>query len=154
MGVVMERWCPTQQMLGVFLMRRLLLAGIAALSVLGASAAEECKPGSPNCICDNEETGNGCYLEHQPPAGSTCALHTSDFKGAWQCGNVCVRRSGNPGDRAFTIDRIIGNRRTGLGDPIAGNDPPFTLTIKGWVATMNGKRCKLLSQTYNYEDEK
>ena len=39
MGVVMERWCPTQQMLGVFLMRRLLLAGIAALSVLSASAA-------------------------------------------------------------------------------------------------------------------
>src|SRR5262245_23628604 len=78
----------------------------AALSVLGALAAlaaEECKPGSPNCICDNEETGKGCYLEHQPPPGSTCALHTSDFKGAWQCGDVCVRRSGNPGDRAFTI---------------------------------------------------
>ena len=134
-------------------MRKALLAGVVVLSVLSVSAAlaaEEYKPGSPNCACG----GNGCYLEHQPPAGSTCALHTSDFKGAWQCGNVCVRRSGNPGDRAFIIDRIIENRRTGLGDPIAGNDPPFTLTIKGWVATMNGKRCKLLSQTYNYEDEK
>ena len=38
MGVVMERWCPTQQMLGVLLMKRVLLASVAALSVLSASA--------------------------------------------------------------------------------------------------------------------
>jgi hypothetical protein len=35
MGVVMERWCPTQQMLGVFLrrilMKKLLLIGTAVL---------------------------------------------------------------------------------------------------------------------------
>jgi hypothetical protein len=39
MGVVMERWCPTQQMLGVFLMKKALLAGVAALLMLSASAA-------------------------------------------------------------------------------------------------------------------
>src|SRR5262245_30657982 len=41
MGVVMERWCPTQQMLGVFLRRilvkKLLLVG-AMLLVVSASA--------------------------------------------------------------------------------------------------------------------
>ena len=35
----MERWCPTQQMLGVFPMKKAFLAGVAALSVLYASAA-------------------------------------------------------------------------------------------------------------------
>src|SRR5262245_29847662 len=41
MGVVMERWCPTQQMLGVFLRRilvkKLLLVG-AMLLIVSASA--------------------------------------------------------------------------------------------------------------------
>jgi hypothetical protein len=39
MGVVMERWCPTQPVLGVLLMRKAFLAGVAVLSVLCASAA-------------------------------------------------------------------------------------------------------------------
>src|SRR6516165_104880 len=41
MGVVMERWCPTQQMLGVFLegtMKKLLLIGTVLLMATSASA--------------------------------------------------------------------------------------------------------------------
>src|SRR5262245_5047295 len=44
MGVVMERWCPTQQMLGVFLRRilvkKLLLAGVMLLVVSAAADAQ------------------------------------------------------------------------------------------------------------------
>jgi hypothetical protein len=44
MGVVMERWCPTQQMLGVFLRRRdvkkLLLIGTAALLMVTSASAQ------------------------------------------------------------------------------------------------------------------
>jgi hypothetical protein len=44
MGVVMERWCPTQQMLGVFLRRilvkKLLLAGVMLLVVSTAADAQ------------------------------------------------------------------------------------------------------------------
>jgi hypothetical protein len=43
MGVVMERWCPTQQMLGVFLRRilvkKLLLIGTAALLMVTSALA-------------------------------------------------------------------------------------------------------------------
>jgi tRNA_anti-like len=42
MGVVMERWCPTQQMLGVFLkevsMTKLLLTGVAVLALASSAA--------------------------------------------------------------------------------------------------------------------
>src|SRR5262249_9211879 len=42
MGVVMERWCPTQQMLGVFLegkMKKLLLAGTTLLLIATSVSA-------------------------------------------------------------------------------------------------------------------
>src|SRR5215469_5888129 len=52
MGVVMERWCPTQQMLGVFLegtMKKLLLAGtIVLLMATSASAGPEPTWVAPN----------------------------------------------------------------------------------------------------------
>jgi hypothetical protein len=48
MGVVMERWCPTQQMLGVFLRRikvkKLLLIGTALLLATSALAAPDDTP--------------------------------------------------------------------------------------------------------------
>ena len=44
MGVVMERWCPTQQMLGVFLRRmlvkKLLLIGTVLLLATGTAQAQ------------------------------------------------------------------------------------------------------------------
>src|SRR5262249_3196448 len=42
MGVVMERWCPTQQMLGVFLrdeVKKLLLAGTTVLLMATSASA-------------------------------------------------------------------------------------------------------------------
>jgi len=39
MGMVVDRWCPAQSVLGVLPVKKALLAGIAALSVLSASAA-------------------------------------------------------------------------------------------------------------------
>ena len=43
MGVVMERWCPAQQMLGVFLketkMKKLLLAGTTVLLMATSASA-------------------------------------------------------------------------------------------------------------------
>jgi hypothetical protein len=40
MALVMERWCPTQQMLGVFLMKKVFLAGVAVLALAGTAHAE------------------------------------------------------------------------------------------------------------------
>ena len=47
--MVMERWCPTQQMLGVFLRRilvkKLLLAGVMLLAVCATTQAQQPGPG-------------------------------------------------------------------------------------------------------------
>jgi hypothetical protein len=74
--------------------------------------------------------------------------HTSDTRGIWQCGNVCIRRWGNEGDRAFTIGMDQGGLgRTGLKDDV-------TFVVKQNTVMMNGKRCKPLEQTYHYEKSK
>ena len=74
--------------------------------------------------------------------------HTSDTRGIWQCGNVCIRRWGNEEDRAFTIGMDQGGLgRTGLKDDV-------TFVVKQNTVMMNGKRCKPLAQTYDYEKSK
>ena len=49
MGVVMERWCPTQQMLGVFLRRKdvkkLLFVCAIGLAALTSASADEPRGG-------------------------------------------------------------------------------------------------------------
>jgi hypothetical protein len=72
-------------------------------------------------------------------------LHTSDTRGIWRCGDACVRRWGNEGDRGFTIGREQG--RTGLTDKM-------TFVVRGNTVMMNGKRCKPLPQTFDYEEAK
>src|SRR5262245_65086840 len=59
-------------------------------------------------------------------------FHTSDLRGIWQCGDVCVYRYGNLPSRTFTID---------------GANDRVIFEFKREVATLNGKRCKPLEQT-------
>jgi hypothetical protein len=70
-------------------------------------------------------------------------LHTSDTRGIWQCGNVCVRVFGNAPNRYVTFDGI---------DPY---DKALRFkagpTYKN--ASLNGKQCKALEQTYDYDKE-
>jgi len=97
-------------------MKKLLLTGIAAL-FLATGTANTREP------CDT--------------------LHTSDTRGTWQCGNVCVRVFGNAPNRFVTFDGI---------DPY---DKPLRFkagpTYK--TASLNGKQCKALEQTYDYDKE-
>jgi len=70
MGVVMERWCPTQQMLGVFLRRievkKLLLAGTTVLlMVTSADAQTYYFCGSSWTIC-RARALNRAYLQAHP----------------------------------------------------------------------------------------
>jgi hypothetical protein len=74
--------------------------------------------------------------------------HTSDTRGIWKCGNVCIRRWGNEGDRGFTIGLDQGDLgRSGLKDDV-------TFVVKQNTVMLNGKRCKPLEQTYDYEKSK
>jgi hypothetical protein len=63
-------------------------------------------------------------------------LHTSDTRGIWQCGNVCVRVFGNAPKRYVTIDGV-------------DKDVHFKWSYP--KATLNGKQCKVLDQTYDYD---
>src|SRR5262249_53009879 len=63
-------------------------------------------------------------------------LHTSDSRGIWQCGNVCVRVFGNAPNRYVTFD---------------GVDNAVNFKWRFPKASLNGKRCKLLAETYDYD---
>ena len=69
-------------------------------------------------------------------------LHTSDTRGIWQCGNVCVRVFGNAPKRYLTVDGV----------------DPYKEVIRFKAgptyenATLNGKKCKALNQTYDYDE--
>jgi hypothetical protein len=78
--------------------------------------------------------------------------HTSDSRGQWRCGDVCVRQFGNNGDRIIYIGQDQKSGRSGVTDDM-------TFVIKGGrgigptTVMMNGKRCKYLEQT-PYEEPK
>jgi hypothetical protein len=80
-------------------------------------------------------------------------LHTSDARGQWRCGDVCVRQHGNNGDRSFQIGQDHKSGRSGVTD-----DMTFVIQggrgIRPSTVMMNGKRCKYLEQTYDYEKSK
>jgi hypothetical protein len=40
-----------------------LLMMLLAWSASAHEAAWKCRPGSKFCVCDNEETGNRCYID-------------------------------------------------------------------------------------------
>jgi len=70
-------------------------------------------------------------------------LHTSDSRGKWQCGNVCVYVLGNS-PRQVIIDNV---------DSYWGGEVHFKWSYKKapFAASLNGKRCKMLKETYDYE---
>ena len=80
-------------------------------------------------------------------------LHTSDARGQWRCGDVCVRQYGNNGDRSFQIGQDHKSGRSGVTD-----DMTFVIQggrgIRPSTVMMNGKRCKYFEQTYDYEKSK
>jgi hypothetical protein len=115
--------------IGEAVMKRLFLTGVAALflatgMVTSALADERCD-----------------------------TLHTSDARGQWRCGTVCVRQYGNNGDRSFQIGQDHKSGRSGVTD-----DMTFVIQggrgIRPSTVMMNGKRCKYLEQTYDYEKSK
>jgi hypothetical protein len=65
-------------------------------------------------------------------------LHTSDTRGIWRCGDVCVRVFGNAPNRYVTFD---------------GVDNVVQFKWKNREASLNGKRCKFLPQSYEYDQE-
>jgi hypothetical protein len=73
-------------------------------------------------------------------------LHTSDTRGIWQCGDVCVRVYGNA-PREVTIDGVGGKWGGNVTYKWSYRKIPFE-------ASLNGKRCKMLEQTYDYEKSK
>jgi hypothetical protein len=81
-------------------------------------------------------------------AGEKCnTTHTSDLRGVWQCGNTCVYRHGN-----LDVYRQ-GHLVEGIGArvlTIDGTTDFVRFELKGNVATLNGKRCKWLEQTFDY----
>jgi hypothetical protein len=98
-------------------MKRLFLTSVAALFLAtGTAHADE-----------------GCDTQH-----------TSDLRGLWRCGDVCINRYGNQGDRMFQIYGARDKAKSGIKDAV-------TFVFKSYTVTMNGKQCKPLEQTYDYE---
>src|SRR5215472_12791522 len=96
-------------------MKKLLLTSIAALFLAtGAAQAEPC-------------------------VGGLGTQHTSDTRGIWQCGDVCVRVYGNAPKRYVEIDGVDKDVHFKWG--YSKTDP--------FKATLNGRRCKSLPQTYD-----
>jgi hypothetical protein len=71
--------------------------------------------------------------------------HTSDTRRIWQCGSVCVKIYGNPGHREIAIDGV---------DWPAAADIHLHFYRDPSKASLNGKQCKELPQTYDYEKQK
>jgi len=82
-------------------------------------------------------------------AGEKCdTTHTSDLRGIWQCGDICIHRYGNPANRSFVISGMW--NQTSIKD-----DVTYVFVFrKDDTAIINGKRCKPLAQTYDYKDSK
>jgi hypothetical protein len=87
-----------------------------------------------------------------PACGELQHTHTSNLRRVWQCGDVCVRLWGNPGHRSLSFDGMT-NDGTKLLD---GRKFLFEWRWKRTVgveivATLNGKQCKELQHTYDYD---
>ena len=78
--------------------------------------------------------------------------HTSDMRRIFKCGDVCVHIMGNPPSRYLTFDGV---KDAGMKDDKIGSGR-FRLTFKWKIntASLNGKQCKELPQTYDYEKQK
>jgi hypothetical protein len=99
-------------------MKKLLLTGVAALLLAtGAARAYECD-----------------------------TTHTSDLRGIWQCGKICVTTHGPPLNRSLEIDDFV------QGDS-GGGSIDFRFKYSKGKATLNGKQCKSLPQTYPLDKE-
>jgi hypothetical protein len=92
--VVVDCWRSAQSVLGVFLMKTILLAGVAALSVLSASAAHavECPDKRPVCIKrakNKDETCLRCGTDRNkealPNEGAFCIDRLEDGTRARVC---------------------------------------------------------------------
>jgi hypothetical protein len=71
-------------------------------------------------------------------------LHTSDTRQIWRCGEVCVRAMGNP-PYYITFDNV---KRSGYIVHLGA----FKWKQGGaQTATLGGKRCQTLGQTYDYD---
>jgi len=68
--------------------------------------------------------------------------HTSDLHAVWQCGDACVRLLGPPLNRQLVMD---------FNDDAARYRTVFKRNLG--KATLNGKRCKSLPQTYPDDKE-
>jgi hypothetical protein len=79
-------------------------------------------------------------------AGEKCdTTHTSDLRGIWQCGDICIHRYGNPANRSFQISGMW--NKTTIKD---NANLAFVFRGKTDTVIINGKRCKELKQTYDY----
>ena len=76
-------------------------------------------------------------------AGEKCdTTHTSDLRGIWQCGDICIHRYGNPANRSFVISGMW--NQTSIKDSAT-----YVFVFRQNTAVINGKRCKPLAQTYD-----
>ncbi len=76
-------------------------------------------------------------------AGKQCdTTHTSDLRRIWQCDDVCVHIFGNP-PYYITFD--------GVKDGKIVRSGTFEWKKDADTASLNGKRCKKLPQTYDYD---
>jgi hypothetical protein len=67
--------------------------------------------------------------------------HTSDLRAVLRCGKVCVHLRGPSHSRSLEVDNFD------QGDDGGGR---FSFKLEKGIATLNGKRCKVLPQTYDY----
>ena len=96
---------------------------------------------------------------HADPSCDT--EHTSDTQGIWQCGNVCVRLYGHCDGGPLCSIEVHGLENFKRAGPYLfkserGGLYSFKWSYKTYPfeASLNGKRCKMLKQTYDYEKQK
>jgi len=102
-------------------MKAAIIAGCVMLSVLGVPGAYA----EAETKCDTE--------------------HTSDSRGKWQCGKICVSVFGNS-PRQVVIDNVPSYWGGAVNFKWSYKKAPFE-------ASLNGKRCKMLGETYGHEKE-
>jgi hypothetical protein len=72
--------------------------------------------------------------------------HTSDLRNIWQCGKICVTTHGPPLNRSLSIDDFVQGES-------GGGSIDFRFKYSKGKATLNGKQCKSLPQTYLLDQE-
>src|SRR5262245_2372402 len=92
MGVVMERWCPTQQMLGVLLkeivVKKLLVAGLLLLCVVPANAQSWGRGGAYTGAGSGQLAGTSSSATYYPRSGvHSCNWSVAASCAAWRNGS-------------------------------------------------------------------